>query len=91
MVRAPNLGTVNYTPGQVPTDPADLPRYLREEFDRIAAAVALLAAGHLDKQTVAPLKPRDGDVRYAAGAPGWNPGSGQGIYYFNGTIWKFLG
>jgi hypothetical protein len=82
---------VNYTPGQVPTDPADLPRYLREEFDRIAAAVALLAAGHLDKQTVAPLKPRDGDVRYAAGAPGWNPGSGQGIYYFNGTIWKFLG
>ena len=91
MVRTPNLGTVNYTPGQVPADAASLPRFVREETDKISGAIGLLAAGHLDKQTVAPLKPRDGDIRYAAGAPGWNPGSGQGMYYFNGTIWRFLG
>lgn len=86
-----NLGSVSYTPGQVPTNPADYPRYLREEFDQIAAAIKLLAAGHLDIQYQAPPKPRQGDIRYAAGAPNWDPGGGQGIYYFDGATWKLLG
>ena len=91
ILRNPSISTINYAPADVPTNPADLPRYLREEFEKIQATVSLLAAGHLDKQYSAPAKPRDGDIRYATGAPNWNPGAGAGVYYFNGTIWKLLG
>lgn len=89
-MRNPSLGTINYAPAEVPTNPADYPRFLREELERISATFALLAAGHLDKQYAAPAKPRDGNIRYADGTT-WNPGSGAGVYYFNGTIWKLLG
>ena len=60
------------------------------ELSSIQTAIGLLAAGHLDKSYAAPIKPRDGDIRYADGTT-WNPGSGQGVYYFNGSIWKLLG
>lgn len=90
MVREPNLGSVQYRPGQVPTDPSRLENYLREEFDKMAAAISALALGHIDPTTVAPKKPRRGDFRYADGVM-WNPGSGEGAYLFNGTIWKFWG
>lgn len=64
-----------------------------EELQKIRAAITALALGHLDITTVAPTKPRDGDVRYAQGAPGWNPGSGVGVYYYKGatSAWVFLG
>jgi hypothetical protein len=94
-MRPKSISTVSYEPSQVPADISDidvLRRYLREEFDRIAATVRLLAAGHLDPTYVAPTKPRRGDIRYASGAPNWNPGSGEGIYFYNSAgIWKFLG
>lgn len=35
-------------------------------------------------------KPREGMVRYADGT-NWNPGSGKGMYYYNGTTWIFMG
>ena len=75
-----------------PSDPAQLQRYLREQNVRIMAAFEALAAGHLDKQHVAPAKPRDGDWRYADGTD-WNPGSGKGFYRFDGetSAWAFLG
>lgn len=88
-MRTPNLGTVQYNPGNVPADPAQMQAFLREELNKMAAAINALAAGHLDKQTVAPAKPRDGDIRYADGTA-WNPGAGAGIYYFNGTVWTKL-
>lgn len=91
MVAPRNSSSVNYAPAQVPTNPADLPRFIREEFDKVQTAIALLAAGHLDKQYAAPAKPRDGDIRYASGAPNWNPGSGAGVYIYKGTVWTFLG
>lgn len=90
-MRTPNNGSTQYAPGDPPADPAQLQRYLREEMTKIAAAIQALAAGHLDKQAAAPAKPRDGDVRYAAGAGYWDPGSGAGVYYFNGAAWKLLG
>ena len=31
---------------------------------------------------VEPTRPRKGDIRYADGTD-WNPGSGEGIYFFN--------
>jgi hypothetical protein len=89
MVRAPNLGSVSYAPGEPPTDPAQLQRFIRDELQQISAAIQALAAGHLDKQSVAPLKPRDGDTRYADGAH-WNPGSGKGVYLHNGSVWTLI-
>lgn len=81
-MRTPNLGTVSYAPGILPQDPASLVRVLGEELQAISAAIQALALGHLDTTTVAPTKPRAGDIRYADGTL-WNPGTGEGIYYFN--------
>ncbi len=89
-MRSPNLGSIIYTPNEPPSAPEDMQRYLREEFNRIAAAISLLALGHLDVVYVAPLKPRTGDLRNADGTS-WNPGSGAGVYRYNGTTWNFLG
>lgn len=89
-MRTPNLGSVNYAPGDPPQDAAQLQRFLREELQKIQASLQALAAGHLDKTYVVPTKPRDGDIRYADGTS-WNPGAGQGIYYCKGTTWTLLG
>lgn len=89
-MRTPNLGSVQYQPGEVPRDPAQMQAFLRDELNKMAAAINALAAGHLDKQTVAPPKPRDGDIRYASGVGGWDPGAGAGIYWFNGSVWAKL-
>lgn len=89
-MRPTSSSTINYQPGDPPADPGQLQRYLREEFLRVKAMFDALAAGHLDKSYAPPAKPRDGDIRYADGVQ-WNPGSGAGLYYFNGTAWIFLG
>ena len=90
-MRTPNLGSVQYQPGPVPDDPKDLPRYLQDEFDRLAAVVRLLAVGHLDVTYVIPDKPRQGDFRYFDGVLA-NPGGGEGFYFYNGSgVWTQLG
>lgn len=89
-MRTPSISSVQYMPGQVPEAPAQLREYLEAELGRIASAIGLLAAGHIDRTYAVPAKPRDGDIRYADGAA-WNPGSGEGIYFFNGVVWKPLG
>lgn len=90
-MRPTNSGTITYQPGTVPDDPAQLPRYVRELEVRLAAALAALAAGHLDRSYALPAKPRDGDVRYLDGAIA--PGSVRGIYRYDGTTsaWALLG
>lgn len=91
-MRTPNNGSVQYTPGDPPADPAQMQRYLRELETRIAATFAALAAGHLDKTYVAPAKPRDGDIRYADGVS-WLPNGagGVGIWYYKVNTWIQLG
>lgn len=91
-MRKPNLGTVNYAPGQVPTDAAEMQRFFMSELQKISIAISLIGLGHLDKTTSAPTKPRDGDVRYADGIS-WNPGAGVGVYYYKGatSAWVLLG
>jgi hypothetical protein len=80
-----------YQPSQVPTNPADYQRFMREELDKIAAALRLVADGHIDPTYAAPDKPRQGDIRYADGTL-WNPGGGEGIYFFNsGGVWVQMG
>lgn len=90
-MRTPNIGSVFYAAGEPPQSAEAMQRFLFSELQKIAAALNALAIGHLDKTTVAPLKPRDGDIRYASGVGGWNPGSGVGIYYYSGTAWVLLG
>ena len=91
-MRTPNLGTPFYTTGNVPDEPADLPRFLREELLKIQGVVNLLALGHIDMVNVAPTKPRNGDIRYADGTQFKPNGTGtKGIYYYNGSAWVLLG
>jgi len=92
MARTSSIGSVTYAPLDPPSDPAQLQRYLREEMLKISAAITALAAGHLDMTTVAPTRPRNGDVRYADGTS-WNPGAGIGVYYYKGatSAWVLLG
>ena len=82
--------SVEYAPGIVPREAAHLQEFLEIELGKIKAAIDLLTAGHLDKSYAAPTRPRDGDIRYADGTT-WNPGSGVGIYYYNGSAWVFIG
>lgn len=89
-MRTTSGSSVQYSPNDPPADPAQLQRYLREEMAKISAAVGALAIGHIDKTHTAPPKPRDGDLRYAAGAPDWNPGAGKGLYLHNGSIWTLI-
>lgn len=89
-MRAANSSAIAYAPAPIPSDVESLNRYLLDELIKIQAAISGLASGHLDKSYAAPTKPRAGDIRYADGTT-WNPGSGEGVYYYNGTIWKLLG
>lgn len=68
----------------------NLHAYVQREIRRIAAAFAFGSARHFDMLSVAPAKPRDGDVAFADGVL-WNPGSGQGAYIFYGGTWHTLG
>lgn len=87
-MRTPNINSIGYSHGTPPEDPKDLSRFLAEELIKVESAIRL-AQGHLDKSFAAPAKPRDGDIRYADGTS-WNPGSGAGIYWFNGSVWAKL-
>lgn len=89
-MRSPNLSTATYTPARTPLNAEELPRFVEAELQRISATIALLAAGHIDTSTVAPAKPRAGDIRLADGTS-WNPGSGAGIYAYYNNTWHFLG
>jgi hypothetical protein len=91
-MRTPNLGSVTYIPQNPPEDPARLQGFLRDELQRIRFAIEALAAGHLDVQTSLPAKPRRGDMRYFDGVNAQPNGTGgEGIWYYNGTVWVQLG
>lgn len=86
------LYTTGYTVGQVPANPAELPQWLQNELLKVKAAIELARSGGLDPTLTAPAKPRQGLIVYATGAPYWDPGSGEGMYYYNSAgIWKLLG
>ena len=73
-----------YEPGPLPLDNEDLGIYVVTELKRLADIVLNQAIFRLERTHVAPTRPRGGDVRYADGS-NWNPGSGEGIYFFNET------
>lgn len=80
-----------YIPGNVPTDPALMAVFLREEFDKIAQAKDTPDASFaLDTLYAAPTKFREGTIIKVDGVT-FNPGSGAGVYCRRGTVWTFLG
>lgn len=89
-MRPTNSGMTSYQPGEPPADPAQLPRFLREELAKLKAAHDAVADGFLPVVYAAPPKPRDGMLRNADGEQ-WNPGSGPGLYRYGDGIWNFLG
>jgi hypothetical protein len=85
-----NVYANSYQPADPPSDPAQLQRYLREELAKLKAAIDAVADGFDPVTYAAPAKPRQGMRRYADGTS-WNPGSGAGLYRFDGAAWVFLG
>lgn len=88
-MRTPNVSDVFYTPGIVPEDPKLFRRFLEDELFKIQLVISALATGHISISTVAPAKPRAGDIRIADGTL-WNPGGGQGVYWYTGSAWTKL-
>lgn len=89
-MRPTNSSSNSYQPGEPPADPAQLQRFLREELTRLKAAIDAVADGFDPVVYAPPAKPRAGMRRYADGTQ-WNPGSGAGLYRYDGTAWQFLG
>lgn len=85
----PNKGfRPGYVVGHVPDDPKELSKFLKVELQRIARTLEMVQQGHLGVTSVAPLKPRDGDIRITDGV-NWDPvGDGAArlaIYTASGT------
>ena len=76
-----------YAPRPIPTDSTQLPTFFNTELTNIANVVNQPFG--LPKLTVAPSKPVDGQICYADGTH-WNPGSGQGLYYYKTNAWVHI-
>ena len=79
-----------YRAGLPPADVSQLSEFIRRELNRleeelyVSKPYSLLAITY-----AAPLKPQDGELRYADGTK-WNPGSGEGFYGYENGSWVKL-
>ena len=73
-----------YEPGPLPLDQEDLGIYVVTELKRLGNTILNQTHLRAERVHVAPSKPRGGDIVYADGSD-WNPGSGEGIYFFDET------
>ncbi len=80
---------VRYEPGPLPEQVDDLGGYVVTELKRLGNILLNQSIFRLERTHIEPSRPRTGDVRYADGTD-WNPGSGEGIYFYNGTQWQNL-
>ena len=80
-----------YEPSPIPrvNNVGDLALYIYSELNRLGSILFNQSVLRLEESNVAPTKPRNGDIRYADGT-NWDPGSGAGIYFFDGTNWTQL-
>lgn len=82
---------MSYDPSEIPnTSLEDIARAVTDELKRIAESINTTDVIRIAERNVALDKPRDGDVINADGT-NYDPGSGKGIYYFDGTSYNFLG
>jgi len=62
---------------------------VQAELQRIAQIIIGLGEHVWTEEFAEPEKPRKGMVRFADGTT-WDPGSGAGLYLYNGASWNFL-
>jgi hypothetical protein len=67
---------------------ADLIRHIENELNKIKEAVNGADYIKLRIYNVAPERPQVG--LYAADGTNWNPGSGAGVYFYNGSTYTQL-
>lgn len=80
-----------YRPNNVPDDPKEIPSWLNREVWLIAQAIEGARDYSLLKiQHAPPVKTVEGMFLLADGVD-WNPGSGAGMYRFQGGTYKFVG
>ena len=80
-----------YSPTVPPNDPSKTLEYLYAELLQISAALITVEEGqYLRIWQVAPPKQREGMLAIAGGAPGWDPGSGKGLYEYKSGSWVKL-
>ena len=77
-----------YDPGPVPTDIKELVSYLGNEIEKLKLAINYKDFIPLSIRHVAPGKPQVG--LYAADGTDWDPGSGAGVYFYNGSSYVAL-
>lgn len=66
----------------------DLRRWATLELQRVSENFRVAQTPTIPVSTVAPAKPVTGQLAFADGTS-WNPGSGRGLYYYDGS-WKFI-
>lgn len=81
---------MKYTPGNIPLAvPQALRSWLAEELRRVANAIGPLEFVQVTPIDVEPAKPRAGMIVWAV-ATDWDPGSGPGLYVYNGSAWALI-
>ena len=78
-----------YEPGPLPEQVEDLGGYVVSELKRLGSILLNQSIFRLEPVHAEPARPLKGDIRYADGTD-WNPGAGEGIYWYNGTAWAKL-
>ena len=83
-----------WTPNPAPVGNENLSDYLFHELNRLSDVLFNLDVFRLEPTFKAPLKSREGDMRYAAGngtSGTWGDDLGaNGIYWYNGATWTAL-
>jgi len=75
-----------FSKSETPNIPEELPRYIGNELSKLESESrnpkvnSIQFTVHYSE----PDKPRTGQVYYADGTE-WDPGSGEGLYYFNSS------
>jgi len=80
-----NLLVQDYTRQQFPQLEEGVRRYIQEELKRVEVSISSLTQSSIQVAENPPANPVKGMVRYAVSP--WNPGSGDGLYVYNGTAW----
>jgi len=71
----------HYQPSPLPINQENLGLYLTTELKKLGDILFNQATFRLERTHTAPTRPRGGDIRYADGT-NWDPGSGEGIYFY---------
>ena len=73
---------LRFDPTTCPVTLEEIPSFIDSMLLEVRTVLDLVRDGHLDVSNVVASDPQQGDIRYADGS-NWNPGSGEGIYFYN--------